>query len=345
MLREPSLTREALAEGVKTIERAARAQQQLVDDLLDVSRIVSGKLRISVRPTRLHTAIEAALDAVRPAADARSVKLESHVSPDVGTVRADPDRVQQIVWNLLSNAVKFTPSGGRARLEAYREGTEVIIKVTDTGIGIVADFIPQLFDRFKQAHVGTTREQAGLGLGLAIARQLVELHGGTLTGTSDGEGQGSTFIVRLPLPAVRGDVADTASAEHEAGSLAGRQILLVEDDEVSRDAINAFLKSEGADVTAVDSARAALDVLSQQRFGMMVADIAMPGMDGYELMRQVRAQEKQEQRTATPALALSAFARQEDQRRATEAGFHAYLVKPVESDRLIAVLNGLMRKA
>jgi len=345
MLKDSALKKSDMMEGISTIERAARAQQQLVDDLLDVSRIASGKLRLALRATPLQAVIEAALDAVKPAAEARGVALQADVSHEIGTVRADPDRVQQIVWNLLSNAVKFTPSGGRARLTATREGTAVVINVSDNGIGIAPSLMPQVFDRFKQGHVGTTREHSGLGLGLSIARQLAELHGGTLTGESAGEGKGATFAARLPLPAIRMDGEKPRPAPVDGVDLKGRNILLVEDEEISRDAIKTFLRVAGANVVAAESGGAGLQAVAKGKFDVIVADIAMPGMDGYEFLRQVRRQEKTNGHGVTPSLALSAFARPEDQRKATEAGFHAYLVKPVEAERLVAVLDGLIRKA
>jgi two-component system CheB/CheR fusion protein len=343
MLREGKLDAEGVREGILTIERAARAQQQLVGDLLDVSRISSGKLRLSLRKTSLAASLEASLDAVKPTAEARGVSLVAEISSEIGVVRADPDRLQQIVWNLLNNAVKFTPSGGGVTLRAWREAGDVLISVTDTGIGIAAAFLPRLFDRFSQANVTTTREHTGLGLGLTISRQLAQLHGGTLTGESAGEGKGATFLARLPLARVPPDGEDMLEMGDARVDLKGRRILLVEDEDETRNAIRTFLAGSGAEIVAVNCARDGLGAVAAQSFDIVVTDIAMPNMDGYAFLEELRKRQHTGNGSPTPAVALSAFARPEDKRRAAEVGFNAYVVKPVEGDQLVSVLSSLMR--
>jgi CheY-like chemotaxis protein/two-component sensor histidine kinase len=335
-----------MLDGAKMIDRAAQSQQQLVDDLLDVSRMTSGKLRLALRETRLVNAIQGAIEALEPVAVARGVRLDADLSEDVGVVIADPDRIQQVVWNLLSNALKFTPSGGRASVTARRTGTSVEIQIVDTGIGIDKPFLPHVFDRFRQAEPVTTRQHGGLGLGLAIARQLVELHGGSISAASEGEGKGTTFTVRLPLTAQQSDmVPPESSSAREARSavLQGLDILLVEDDEPTRYATQRLIEAAGAHVRAVNSAASAREAFSAHRPDLIVADIGLPGENGYELLERIRSQEQKEQEKHVPALALTAFARTEDRQRALEAGFNDHLPKPTDPDRLIAVIRGLRR--
>jgi len=322
LLGNESLQEKDRLEGRRTLERAISTQQQLIDDLLDVSRIAAGKLRLEIRPTRLAEAIDAAVEAVRPVAIRKEVQLAYRASPEVRIVRADPDRIQQIVWNLLSNAVKFTPSGGRVSVELEREGDSVLIKVSDTGIGIAEELLPHIFERFLQGESGSARQHTGLGLGLAIAKQLVELHNGSITATSDGGGKGACFIVRLPLKSEIIAVDNTPSARVTSNTaLAGLRILLVEDEGSARDAARRVLENMSARVQAVESAAAAREEYRLQRPDLIISDIGMPGEDGYVLMQQIRALEHEHGISRVPALALTAFARKEDRERANKAGY------------------------
>jgi two-component system CheB/CheR fusion protein len=344
MLQADKLPDSDRAEGIRMIERAAVAQQQLVDDLLDVSRIASGKLRLALRETRLAGSIQDAVEAVRPVSDNRGIHFQSQVSDDIGIVRADPDRIQQVVWNLLSNAVKFTPSGGRVEVVARRDQDVVEIKVIDTGIGIRKEFLAHVFDRFRQAEAGAARSHGGLGLGLAIAKQLVELHRGTIEADSEGEGHGTTFTVRLPLSVRSASPEDlTAETSDPGEGLSGAHILLVEDEAGARYTTRRLLQEYGARVVAVESAAAALDAIAIQWPDVIVSDIGLPGVDGYQLLKSIRARSADGARV--PALALTAFARSEDRQMALSAGFDEHLAKPVDPDRLLSIVAGLARKA
>lgn len=331
-------------EGVRVIDRSAEAQQHLIDDLLDVSRMSSGQLRLNLRLTRLADAVRGAIESVQPCADVHMVRIGSHLSADVGLVRADPERIQQVMWNLISNAVKFTPGGGRIDVQMSRTGNEVIIVVKDTGIGIRADFLPHVFERFRQAEVITTRRHGGLGLGLAIAKQLVELHGGTIKAESAGEDRGATFTVCLPLSRAAGDEEEQP---HDFSGLSqgvdNMRILLVEDDAGSRMATGRALELRGAIVDAVANAPTALAAYTQMRPDAMVLDIGLPGEDGYSLIRRFRNTEAAQQLPRVPAIALTAFARTRDREHAFNAGFDEHLAKPVEIDALIATLLRLTR--
>ena len=331
-------------EGRLTLERAIISQQQLIDDLLDVSRIANGKLRLDLRPTRLAEAIETAIDAVRPVAVRKGVELTYEASPLIGVVRADPDRMQQVVWNLLSNAVKFTPSGGRVAVELLRDEDWVTIEVMDTGIGIREELLPHIFDRFLQGESGAARQHTGLGLGLAISKQLVELHHGTISARSEGEGKGAVFVVRLPFKAESLE-AEFASppGEGAAAGLDGLQVLLVEDEPSAREGTRALLQAARANVQPVESATAAREAYMVRRPDVIVSDIGLPGEDGYALLQQIRSMEREQGSARVPALALTAFARSEDRERAIEAGFDVHVAKPVDPDRLmeqIARLTG-----
>ncbi len=349
MLRaDPQLNTQARA-GLDTILESAGAQQQLIDDLLDVARMASGKLRITPRPTRLVQSIESALRAILPAADAHGVTITSKLNQDVGVVRADPDRLQQVVWNLLINAVKFTPSGGTISVELLRDRNFVEIVVIDSGIGIRGDLRPHIFDRFRQGEAGTTRLHGGLGLGLTIARQLVELHAGTVEVHSEGENRGSTFTVRLPLPALTVEPSDNGmqlspTAAPSEGKLRDTRVLLVEDDPATRDAVQVLLTRLGANVAAVESTASAVREFELHPPDLLISDIAMPGADGYALIRQVRAFEKQRGLAPAPAMAVTAFARGDDRQRALDAGFDEHLPKPVDADMLLDVVVKLLKK-
>lgn len=350
LLQMGDLDRETIASAYETIERNAKAQAQLIDDLLDVSRIIAGKLRLDVRPIELKTVIEAAVETVQPAADAKEITFQSVFDVRVGLISGDPDRLQQVVWNLLSNAIKFTPSGGRVEVRLDRVDDSVQICVRDTGIGISREFLPYVFDRFRQAEGTSTRVHGGLGLGLAIVRHLVELHGGTVSADSPGEGQGATFRVRLPLKiAPAAPDSEAKSPEREAGTLVGPapaldgiDILLVEDEADARALLTLIFQRAGARVTPVSSVREAVDKLKQKKPDLLVSDIEMPGEDGYSLIRKVRAEEAERGERALPSVALTAYAARADRRRALMAGFQKHIPKPVDPAGLVAVAAGLV---
>ncbi|WP_437617896.1 hybrid sensor histidine kinase/response regulator [Sorangium sp. So ce1151] len=339
-----------MQQGLQAVERSARAQSQLVEDLLDVSRMMAGKLHLSPRDTDLAQVAAAAVDTVRPAAEAKRIQLEAAHDAQVGLVRVDPDRIQQVLWNLLSNAVKFTPPGGRVQVRVWREEGELRVSVADTGDGISREFLPHVFERFRQADTAPQRRQGGLGLGLAISRQLVELHGGTLSAESPGEGLGAVFTVALPVGAAL-DRAAAPPARPRAAAVArplrGLRVLLVEDDPDTRDVMAYTLGEQGAEVTAVGSAQAALEVLSAAGAGgrpnVLVSDLGMPDLDGYELLRRLRAMEGERGEPALPVALVTAYARTDDHARAMAAGFAAHLAKPVEPDLLAEAIEQLAR--
>ncbi len=345
LLRGSNLGEEASARALETIERNAQAQAQLVGDILDVSRIVSGKLTLDMRHVPAATIIESALDSVRPAAHAKGIQIEASVRDPRLAVLADPGRLQQIVWNLLSNAIKFTQSGGHVGVELRRAGSDVEISVSDTGIGIDPAFLPYVFDRFRQADSSTSRSHGGLGLGLAIVRHLTELHGGRVTVESQGRGSGATFIVRLPAR----DADRVVSAVRPGGgsrsvppsALFGLRILAVDDHADARDLIATSLERYGATVTTAASAREALDIVAAERPHVLIGDIGMPDEDGYALIRKLRARPEQ-QGGSTPAIALTAYARREDRDRAIDAGFQVHLSKPIDDADLAQAVASLM---
>jgi two-component system, chemotaxis family, CheB/CheR fusion protein len=333
-----------IIEGGKAIDRAALAQQQLIDDLLDVSRMASGHLRLAMRDTMLIDAVEAAVEVIHPLADNRRVDLTTDLSAEVGIVHIDPDRIQQVVWNLLANAVKFTPEGGRVHVRVARVDGTVEIEVRDTGIGIREEFLPHVFDRFRQAEQGASRRFAGLGLGLAIAKQLIELQGGTIAAQSEGEGRGATFTIYLPLER-RTDSASEAenTSRGELGSLRGADLLLVEDEAAARGATHLLLEQRGATVRSAQSAAQAREALAARRPDAIIADIGMPNEDGYAFLTVLRRFEQQQGLPPVPAVAVTAFARAEDRDRALTAGFNERLSKPVDPDKLVAVLAQLIQ--
>jgi len=337
--------------ALETIERNARSQAQLIDDLLDISRIITGKIRLNVQTIELSPVIEAAIDTVRPAADAKAIRLRSVLDPAAGPILGDAERLQQIVWNLLSNAIKFTPKRGRVQVYLQRINSHIEIVVADTGQGISAEFLPHVFERFRQADGSTTRSFGGLGLGLAIVRQLVEVHGGTVHADSPGEGQGTTFTVKLPLMAV-GPTAIEPERVHPAvggtvpfvcsPQLDGLRILIVDDDADIRDLLTYTLEICGADVTVATSADEAISLLttSSPPMHILISDIGMPDEDGYALLRRIRALAP-ERGGQIPAIALTAYARTQDRTAALLAGFQSHVAKPVEPAELIAVLANL----
>jgi signal transduction histidine kinase/ActR/RegA family two-component response regulator len=335
-----------MAEGLETIERNARAQSRLIEDILDFSRINAGKLRLDVRPIELIDVISAAVEIVRPAADAKGVTLETVLDPSSGLVSGDADRLQQVVWNLLSNAVKFTPRGGRVQVRLQRVTSHSELTVSDTGEGISKEFLPFVFDRFSQADSTSSRKHGGLGLGLGIVRHLVELHGGTVQAFSPGLGEGSTFVVRLPLIVAHHQAAAPQVVEHgagmraELGDLSGVSVLVAEDNDDARKLLTTIFERCGATVEAAENVPAALERLSHFRPDIIISDIEMPGEDGYSLIRKVRAQESRDGRT--PAIALTAYTRSPDRVRALAAGFQMHMGKPVEPTELVAAVKSLL---
>jgi len=349
MLRAGSLDTAATARALDAIDRNAHSQARLVDDLLDVSRIITGKVRLDVQQVELRSLVEAAVESARPAADAKGIRIiQMVIDPGAIVVSSDPQRLQQVFWNLLSSAVKFTPRGGRVQLSLQRVNSHVEVAVTDTGQGIKPAFLPHVFDRFRQAESATTRAHGGLGLGLAIVRHIVELHGGRVRGDSDGEGRGATFTVELPTAAVRTapredrvhPTADSAVPFAPSTVLRGVRVLVVDDDRDTLDTLWMVLKECGAEVQTADGAAAALEVLDRWRPDALVSDIGMPDEDGYSLIAKVRALSR-EQGGQTPALALTAYARTEDRVRALSAGFQMHMAKPVEPAELVAVVSTL----
>jgi PAS domain S-box-containing protein len=354
LLRGGQVRGEEAERALETIERNARAQSQLIDDLLDVSRIVTGKLRLELTPVSPDSFIEPALEAVRPAARAKGVRLRKVIDAGVGALVVDPARLQQVVWNLLSNAVKFTPNGGSVEVRLERVGSHIEIAVADTGAGIVPEFLPHVFERFRQADQKTSRRHGGLGLGLSIVRHLVELHGGSVRADSAGEGAGSTFTVTLPVAPIhqadeleegRGHTpARATSHAHECPErLDGLRVLVVDDEPDARELLAAGLGQCGAEVTTVSSAGEALAALAGAKFDALVSDLGMPGEDGYWLVGRMRALPA-EAGGRTPAVALTAYARTEDRLRAMRAGFDMHVSKPVELNELVAVIANLARR-
>jgi CheY-like chemotaxis protein len=337
------------ARALELLERSAQAQAQVIEDLLDVSRAITGNVRLAIRLLELSPVIESAMDAVRPAAEAKGIRLEATLDRAAGPVSGDADRLQQVVWNLLSNAIKFTPSGGRVQVHLARADAQVEIGVSDTGPGIPPAFLPYVFDRFRQADSTLTRAHGGLGLGLAIVRHLVELHGGTVQATSPGQGQGASFTVRLPLaragraPALVEPARPAPAPAAPLGgarALDGLRLLVVDDEAAARELLTTLFQDSGAEVTAVASAAEVLAALDRARPDVLVADIAMPGVDGYALIRQVRACPA-ERGGRVPALALTAYAGPKDRARALAEGFQEHVSKPIDVPTLTAVVARL----
>ena len=359
---------EDVAQAVEVIERNARAQVQLIEDLLDMSRIQSGKARLEIEPLSLAEVISEAVQSVRHAADAKGIAITEATDPLGGPIYGDRVRLRQVFWNLLSNAIKFTPRNGRIDVRQRHVGPEgdgdAEVLVRDNGQGIAPEFLPYIFDRFRQSDASASRRAGGLGLGLSIVKQLVELHGGTVRVTSEGLGKGSTFILELPMgeapPAVRpvavvraeGEVVKPKAAQGEAGSaavhdgqgrgsaLAGVRLLLVEDEADQRHLLQRILTEQGAKVRSAEDARAGMEMLRQERPQVLISDIGLPGMDGYEFLRGVRGLPEAEG-GRTPAIALTAFARSEDRQRALRAGYQAHITKPAEAGELIALIANL----
>jgi len=338
VLRRGSRDQADLQRGLQTIERNARAQAQLIEDLLDMSSIASGKVRLAMQPLAPAALAAAAIESVRPAAEAKHIHLEKDFEHLPGMVAGDANRLQQILWNLLTNAIKFTPRGGTVRVGVRRDGEYVAISVSDSGIGIAPDFLDHVFERFRQADATTTRQHGGLGLGLAIVKHLVEQHGGTISVASAGANQGASFTLRLPrnnAPAQAPAAAGFAPAPAAAHDLSGLQVLVVDDEDDARELIKRILSDCNAEVLTAATATEALNLLQHERPDLMVSDLGMPEVDGYGLLDRIRALGPARGGNL-PAIALTAFARSEDRVKALASGFLAHIAKPVEPNELIA---------
>jgi signal transduction histidine kinase/CheY-like chemotaxis protein len=355
ILRDRAVHDEELSEGLSVIERNTRVQTQLIEDLLDMSRIISGKIRLDVQQVDLQDVVKAAVASVRHSADVKGIRLQVVLDPLAGPVRGDPSRLQQCFWNLMSNAIKFTPKGGRVQVTLERVNSHLEVCVIDNGEGIKPEFLPHLFERFRQADASTTRRHGGLGLGLSIVKHLVELHGGQVRAKSAGEGQGSTFCIELPLMVVHppaepsrehprsgaprpAETDTTYPLDHP--SLEGITVLAVDDEPDALMLVKRVLEGCGAKVLTATSAAEALQIVKRERPDMILSDIGMPGEDGYDFMRKVRTLPA-DQGGRIPAAALTAFARAEDRTRALRAGYQTHVAKPVESTELTAVVASL----
>ncbi len=353
LLRTGRLTGDQAERAIETIQRNAQLQNQMIADLLDVSRIVSGRLRLNLRPFQLIDVIEAAIEVIRPAVEAKAIRLQVLLDPAAGPVAGDPDRLQQVMSNLLSNSVKFTPRGGRVQVQLQRVNSQIEIVVSDTGQGIEPDVLPFIFERFRQGESGSTREHGGLGLGLTIARHLTELHGGIITARSEGRGKGAQFTVELPIQAAvqpleasaeeRSHPTARQTLKGDTPSLAGLRILVVDDEADAREVLSLVLSGAGAEVAAVESARHAMDLIGRWKPDLLVSDIGMPHEDGFTLIRTVRALPA-EQGGGIPAIALTAFARTQDRLRILSAGYQMHVPKPVEPLELLTVIASLTKR-
>jgi PAS domain S-box-containing protein len=354
MLRNDTLDEAASARALEIIDRNAKTQAQLIEDLLDLSRIINGKFQLQVRPVGLEEIVNATIECLRPAADVKAVQIQAQLDPDIGLVSGDPIRLQQVVANLLANAIKFTPEGGRVKVKLERVNSDALINVTDTGAGISADFLPYVFDRFRQADSASTRKYGGLGLGLTIVRKIVEMHGGVVLAESCGEGQGASFTVKIPLLVVphieksQENKSKRTSQVHEKKAafdypheINGLRILLVDDDTSTLEMLTAVLNHGGAQVRNCTSAAQALELLQEWKADILLSDIAMPDKNGYWLIAQVRGLEK-EHGGGIPAVALTAYARAEDRTRVLMAGFDMFVPKPVYLPELLSTLASLV---
>ena len=343
LLTEGKLDKQQTARAIETIARNAQAQGRLIDELLDISRIMTGKLCLDLRAVKLAPLIQAVVDDLRPAADVRSINLKATFNSDIGPILGDPDRLQQIVWNLLTNAIKFTPKGGDVHVRLERNESHVLITVSDSGQGIATELLLHVFERFRQADSSNTRSNGGLGLGLAIVRQLVELHLGVVTAESSGENAGTTFRVMLPLPSLHevpnaAEKTDPKSGRNSPNtgqhSLSGLCVLVVDDERDTSELVATLLTTYGAEVVSVGSATEALDQMERQRFDLLISDIGMPEMNGYDLIARIR-QRAEEQGGRTPAMALTAYAGIDDRKRALAAGYEMHFPKPFVAAELI----------
>jgi PAS domain S-box-containing protein len=351
MMRGNMLPPDQVARAIDVLERNARWLTQIVDDVLDVSRIVSGKIRLDVQAVDLAAIVDNAIGTVQPAADAKGVRLQSLIDPRIAPVSGDPDRLQQVVWNLVSNAVKFTPKDGRVQVRLERVNSHIEIVVSDTGVGISKEFLPHVFDRFRQADSGSTRRTSGLGLGLSIVKHLVEMHGGSVQATSAGDDQGATFTVRLPMMIIH--PIESPNREHplterrdplqKLGDLSGVRVVAVDDEADALRLLKDVLEAAGAEVATATSAATGIDTIATFEPDVLVADIGMPDVDGYELITQLRASGNERVRDI-PAAALTAFARSEDRTKVMQSGFEMHLAKPVDPGELVASVATLVRR-
>ncbi|HBB32348.1 MAG TPA: hybrid sensor histidine kinase/response regulator, partial [Cyanobacteria bacterium UBA9273] len=355
LLRTRKFDETTTARALETIERNAKAQAQLIEDILDVSRIIRGKLRLNLCPLDLVPIVEAAIESVRPTAEAKGIKITSVLASLGEPILGDAGRLQQVIWNLLSNAIKFTPEGGKVEVQLERAGAHAQIRVSDTGIGITTDFLPYVFDRFRQKDSTTTRAYGGLGLGLAIVRHLIELHGGVVCAESAGEGEGAIFTVKLPFSKITNlsqnsknslplelpsEPALLNPSIPASNLLSGLEVLIVDDEPDVREFLTTAIEKSGGKVTAASSVVEALEVLEQSQPDVLVSDIGMPIEDGYKLIRQVRDRESQ-QGGFLPALALSAYVREDDYKSALKSGFQMHMPKPVDSTNLVMAVARL----
>jgi signal transduction histidine kinase/ActR/RegA family two-component response regulator len=351
LLRSGNLDRATTARAVETIDRNAKSQAQLIEDILDVSRMITGKLRLNSETVDISSLINAAIDSVQLAIDSKDLQLEIKLDPSARHTVGDANRLQQVVWNLLANAIKFTPSGGHIQVIVERAGEDVQIQVSDTGQGIDTDFLPFIFERFRQADGTTTRQHGGLGLGLAIVRHLVELHGGTIKADSAGKGKGATFTIRLPLAPQdtkhRKKLAENLQTKENAKAsftslprLDNVRVLVVDDDRDTLQILSVMLSESGANVQTASSVGEAMEILAWYQPDVLVSDLAMPGEDGYSLIRKVRALEAGKKRQ-TPVVALTSYVRVEDRARALSTGFNMFVPKPVQLDELVTAISSL----
>lgn len=347
LLQHPGLKPEDQKRGVEAISRNVRIQAQIVNDLLDMSRVVSGQVVLEVHPTSLQEVLAHAIDAVRASADNKSIRIQTLIDSKIGPVRGDPIRLQQIFWNLLANAVKFTPKGGRIKVILERVDSHVEVTIEDTGVGIEPDFLPFVFDRFRQADSGVSRRYGGLGIGLSIVKSLAELHGGSVRAKSGGKDQGATFSVALPLFHVRPDDGRRSTVSLtdplqtiELPRLEGARVLLVDDDTDGCELVSAILAARGAHVRCVTSGPEALEVIAREQFDVVLSDIGMPEMDGYEFIRELRKAEAGGSKL-TPAIAVTAYAGTVDRQRALLSGYQMHIAKPIEGAELIAAIASL----
>ena len=340
VLRRGTRDQADLHRGLQSIERNARAQAQLIEDLLDMNRITSDKVLLDLQPLAPASIIASAIETLRPAADAKHIAIHSSIASDAGTIMGDPGRIQQVIWNLLSNALKFTPQGGRVVIGVRREASRLAITVADNGVGIKKDFLPHVFDRFRQADASTTRRHGGLGLGLAIVKHLVEQHGGTVTASSAGDMQGASFTVRLPLGTSSAAARQEGGAPSASPDLRGVRVLLVDDEADARELTERILRDNHAEVHSAGSVAQALQLLEQVRPHVLVSDIGMPDADGFDLLAQIRARASPDA-AHLPALALTAFAQPQDRQRALASGFQAWVSKPLDPAELLAAVAQL----
>lgn len=336
--------------GLDVIERNAKAQTEMISDILFVSRVITGKLTLNLENVDLIPIVKSAIDVVRPSVEAKRIELNASFDLKICKIDADPDRLQQVFLNLLSNAVKFTPSGGQIDVRVINKIQEIEIEISDSGQGIKSEFLPFVFERFRQADNSYTRQVGGLGLGLAIVRHLVELHGGNVSVKSDGDNQGATFSVSLPAPAqadfpasIKDNMRETGERSENEKAFDGISVLLVEDDADSREMLQVMFAQQNIKINAVDSAAKALEAIEQYKPDVLISDVGLPGEDGYELIRKVR-QLSPEQGGNTPAIALTGYTSLQDRQNALEVGFQEHLAKPVDIDELLHLVNVLVKQ-